>query len=55
MNIKDKIKTKTPCFYASLEKTNPQKILDTSIKVSFYQTNRYFCKKFYKMISYLSI
>ncbi len=54
MNIKDRINIKTPCFYASIEKVNKLKILDTSVKSSLYQTNKYNCQKFYKKISYIS-
>lgn len=55
MNIRKKIKGKTPLMFEHFSKTPILKVLDKNVECSQYQTQSYPCRKFYKHISVFSI
>lgn len=55
MNIRKKIKGKTPLMFEHFSKTPILKVLDKYATCTRYQTQSYHCGKFYKNISIFSV
>ena len=55
MNIRDKIKGKTPLMYSTFTEVTFLKIIDKDVQSLVYNTQYYNCRKFYKYISIFSI
>lgn len=55
LNLRKKIKSKTPLMYQYFMKIEQRKTIDENVAVYFYQTNKFTLNKFYKQISFFSI
>jgi hypothetical protein len=55
MNIRAKIKGKTPLMYENFVEVIPRKVIDKNVFCKLYQTECYMGKKFYKRISIFSV